>query len=230
MKKIGLIGGISWQSTLEYYRIINETTMERLGNGHSAKILIDSLDFGEVEEFIREKNFAGLTAMLISSAKTLENSGAELLLICANTMHFVAPAVQENINIPLVHIVDVTIKKIQERNLSCVALLGTQFTMEQNFYKERLVQHGIEVLVPELEDREFIHKTIFTELFQRIIKPETKKRFLEIIEKLNKQGAQGVILGCTELPLLLNQQDCSIPVFDTTEIHSKAAVELALLQ
>jgi len=228
MKKIGLIGGISWQSTLEYYRIINETAMERLGSGHSAKIVIDSLDFGEVEVFIREKNFEGLTEMIISSAKILEKSGAEMVLICANTMHFVAPEVQKNISIPLVHIVDVTIDKIKEKNLSCVALLGTQFTMEQDFFKERLVQQGIGVLIPEIEDREFIHKAIFTELFQGIIKPGTKNRFLQIIDSLNRQGAQGVILGCTEIPLLLHQEDCSIPVFDTTEIHSKAAVELAI--
>jgi len=228
MKKIGLVGGISWQSTLEYYRIINETAMARLGNGHSAKILIESLDFGEVEVLIKEQDFAGLTDLIVNSAKTLERAGAELLLICANTMHFVAPQVQQSISIPLVHILDATIERIREQGLSCVALLGTEFTMEQDFYKGKLIQQGINVLIPGKEDRHFVHQTIFTELFQRIIRPDTKSRFLTIIDSLSRQGAQGVILGCTELPLLLNQQDCSIPVFDTTEIHSKAAVDFAM--
>jgi aspartate racemase len=229
MKKIGLIGGTSWQSTLDYYRIINEAVMERVA-GHSARIVIDSLDFGEVEAFIKEKNFPGIYQMLINSARILENAGAELLLIGANTMHMAAAEVQASINIPLVHVVDATILKIREKKLSSVILLGTQFTMEQNFFKDRLVQQGIEVFVPELKDREFIHSIIFSELFKRIINPATKRRVLGIIDSLIKQGAQGVILGCTELPLLLSQNDCSIPVFDTTEIHSKAAVELALLQ
>lgn len=228
MKKIGLIGGISWKSTQEYYRIINETAIERLANGHAPKIILESIDFGEVEEFIREHNFAGLSELLVGTAKRLEREGAELLLICANTMHFFAPDVEANIGIPLVHMVDATIRKIKEKQLSCVALLGTEFTMEQEFYKERLVRQGIKVLVPEKEARSFIHNTIFTELFQGMTKPETKKRFLEIIDDLNGQGAEGVILGCTEIPLLISQQDCSIPVFDTTEIHAKAAVDLAI--
>lgn len=229
MKKIGLIGGTSWQSTVEYYRIINEYAAERLApERHLPKMIIESLDFGEVEAFINNQDFAGLSALLVKSALILENAGADMILICANTMHFFAPAVEANIHVPLVHMVDETIKKIKEMNLTCVSLLGTEFTMEQDFYKDRLIKQGIQVLIPEKEDRQFIHKTIFTELFKGSAKPETKKKFLEIIDSQAQEGAQGVILGCTEIPLVIKQQDCSIPVFDTTEIHAKAAVEFAI--
>lgn len=228
MKTIGLIGGLSWQSTLEYYRIINETMTERLGNGHAAKIIIDSLDFGEVDDFIHKKDFAGLSALIVNSAKRLEKAGAEILLIGANTMHFVAQDVIDNIQIPLLHIVEATIEKIREKSLTGVALLGTRFTMEQDFYKQRLIDQGIEVFIPSVDDMDFIHNTIFTELFKAVRNPESKKRFLRIIDSLVKQGAQGVILGCTEIPMLIKQEDCTVPVFDTTEIHALAAVELAL--
>jgi len=227
MKTIGLIGGMGWQSTLEYYRIINETMLSRTGNGHAAKIIIDSLDFGEVEDLIHRNDFAGLTTMLVHSARKLELAGAELLLIGANTMHFVAPEVSRNVSIPLVHIVDVTIEKIREKGLSKVGLLGTKFTMEQDFFKQRLMQHGIKAIVPELVERAFIHRTIFTELFIGKINPVSKTRFLKIIGSLIEGGAQGIILGCTEIPMLIKQDDCPVPVFDTTLIHSVAAVDLA---
>jgi aspartate racemase len=230
MKKIGLIGGLSWQSTVEYYRYINEAVAERAGGRHAAKILIDSLDFGEVEAFILKKDYAGLASLLIGSARMLEQSGAELLLIGANTPHFLAPQVQESIGIPLIHIVDSTIDKIREKNLTVVALLGTKFTMEQGFFIEKLTLQGMSVHVPEPEERDFIHDTIFSELFYAVINPATKEKFLKIIDGLVSKGAQGIILGCTEIPLLIHQQDCSIPVFDTTKIHSLAAVEMALEQ
>ena len=228
MKTIGLIGGISWQSTLEYYRIINENAMKRLGNGHTARILVDSLDFGEVDDFIRRNDFSGLAAMIIHSARRLEQAGSELLLICANTMHFIAKKVQESIHIPLVSIVDVTIEKILQKELSRVALLGTKFTMEQDFFKEKLVQQHIEVLVPGADDRDFIHHTIFRELFSGQKNPVSKARFLGIIQTLVESGAEGIILGCTEIPMLIKQEDCTVPVFDTTEIHAMAAVEKAI--
>jgi aspartate racemase len=228
MKRIGLIGGLSWKSTVEYYRYINEEISERLGGRHSAKILIDSLDFAEVEAFILKQDFDGLARLLICSAKILEQSGAEVLLLGANTPHFLAPQVQASIQIPLIHIADATAEKILEKNISTVALLGTKFTMEQDFYKERLVRNGISVLIPEEDNRRFIHDTIFSELFYAVLNPVTKERFLKIIDELTAQGAQGVILGCTEIPLLIRQEDCQIPVFDTTKIHSTAAVTASL--
>lgn len=227
MKTIGLIGGMSWQSTIEYYRIINSVVVRRTKGKHAAKIVIDSVDFGEVEVLISNQDFAGLTALLVNSAQKLEKAGAELLMIGANTMHFAAEPVQESISIPLVNIVDATIEAIQAKSLTKVGLLGTKFTMEQDFFKQRLRTKGIEVNVPGAEDREFIHQTIFRELFNATINPDSKKRFLSIMNGLAGEGAQGIILGCTEIPLLIKQEDTVLPVFDTTEIHSLAAIELA---
>jgi len=228
MKTIGLIGGTGWQSTLDYYRILNETMMERTGGKHFAKIVLISLDFKEVESFIINHDFNGLSLMMVKTAQSLEKAGAELMMIGANTMHLFAPEVQQSINIPLVHIADVTIRKIKEKGLDKIGLLGTKFTMEHDFYKDRIRENGIGVLVPESSDRDFIQNTITSELFQAILKPESKQRFLNIIESLVTRGAQGIILGCTEIPLLIKQNDCKVPVFDTTEIHAKAAVELAI--
>jgi len=228
MKTIGLIGGTGWQSTLDYYRIMNETTMERTGGRHFAKIVLISLDFKQVEQFIINNDFKGLSLMMVKTAQSLEKAGAELMMIGANTMHLFAPEVQQSINIPLVHIADVTIRKIKEKGLDKIGLLGTKFTMEHDFYKDRIRENGIGVLVPESSDRDFIQNTITSELFQAILKPESKQRFLNIIESLVTRGAQGIILGCTEIPLLIKQNDCKVPVFDTTDIHAKAAVELAI--
>ena len=180
-----------------------------------------------MEVLISNQDFAGLTALLVNSAQKLEKAGAELLMIGANTMHFAAEPVQDSISIPLVNIVDATIKAIQAKNLTKVGLLGTKFTMEQDFFKKRLIANDIDVNVPGAEDREFIHQTIFKELFSAHINPESKKRFLSIMDKLANDGAQGIILGCTEIPLLIKQEDTMLPVFDTTEIHALAAVELA---
>ncbi len=228
MKTIGLIGGMSWQSTIEYYRIINNEVNRRTGGKHAAKIIIDSFDFKEVEELMRNEDFAGLTALLVNSAQKLEKAGAELLMIGANTMHFAAEPVQESISIPLVNIVDATIEAIRSKSLTKVGLLGTKFTMEKDFFKQRLLMNGIDVNMPGAEDREFIHQTIFRELFNAHINPESKKRFLSIMDGLANDGAQGIILGCTEIPLLIKQEDTALPVFDTTEIHALAAVEIVL--
>jgi aspartate racemase len=180
-----------------------------------------------VEVLISNQDFAGLTALLVNSAQKLETAGAELLMIGANTMHFAAEPVQESVSIPLVHIVDATIAAIRAKGLTKVGLLGTKFTMEQDFFRQRLISNGIDVNVPGTEDREFIQQTIFKELFSAVINPESKKRFMFIMDGLAQEGAQGIILGCTEIPLLIKQEDMILPVFDTTEIHALAAVELA---
>jgi aspartate racemase len=227
MKTIGLIGGMNWQSTIEYYRIINNEVLRRTSGKHAARIVIDSVDFGEVYMLFTKQDFEGLTGLLLKAAGNLENAGAELLMIGANTMHFAAETVQAGIHIPLVSIVDATLTAIRAKGLTRVGLLGTKFTMEQPYFKHRLRSNGIEVSVPGEEDREFIQQTIFTELFNATLNPKSKKRFLSIMEVLAKDGAQGIVLGCTEIPLLIKQEDTALPVFDTTEIHSLAAVEMA---
>ena len=227
MKTIGLIGGLSWQSTIDYYRIINKEVVRITNGKHTARIIIDSVDFGDVEGFMKNQDFGGLSAMLVNSAQKLEMAGAELLLIGANTMHFAADSVQESISIPLIHIVDATIAAIRKKSLTKVALLGTRYTMENDFFKKRVISRGIDVNIPDEADREFIHQTIFSELFSAIINPDSKKRFLSIMARLADDGAQGIILGCTEIPLLIKQEDTTLPVFDTTEIHALAAVESA---
>jgi aspartate racemase len=228
MKTIGLIGGLSWQSTVDYYRFINKAVLRRTKGKHAAKMIIDSVDFGEVEAFMKNDDFKGLSVMLIKSAQRLENAGAELLMIGANTMHFAEETVKAGIEIPLVSIVDATIAAIHEKKLTKAGLLGTKLTMEWDFFKTRLIAKGIQVNVPGKEDRNFIQEIIFRELFNATVKPETKKRVLSIMDALAADGAQGIILGCTELPILIQQKDTALPVFDTTEIHAMAAVELAL--
>jgi aspartate racemase len=228
MKTIGLIGGLSWQSTVDYYRFINKAVLRRTKGKHAAKVIIDSVDFGEVEDFMKKDDFKGLSVMLIKSAQRLENAGADLLMIGANTMHFAEETVKAGIEIPFVSIVDATIDAIHEKKLTKAGLLGTKLTMEWDFFKTRLMAKGIQVNVPEKEDREFIHEIIFRELFNATVKPETKKRVLSIMDSLAADSAQGIILGCTELPILIQQADTALPVFDTTEIHAMAAVELAL--
>lgn len=227
MKTIGLIGGLSWQSTIDYYRFMNMEVLKRTNGKHEAKIIIDSVDFGEVEAFMKEKDFEGIRTMMVKSALRLEKAGADLVMIGANTMHFAAETVREAISVPLVSIMDATIEAIRAKSLTKVGLLGTKYTMEEDFFKQRLITKGIDVNVPGEEDREFIHQTIFKELFIAAINPESKKRFLSIMDGLANDGAQGIILGCTEIPLLIKQEDTSLPVFDTTEIHAMAAVEMA---
>ncbi len=228
MKTLGLIGGTGWVSTVEYYRIINQQINERLGGLSSAKMLLYSVN---QQEFRPAADLAGLGEFadyLTGIARRLESAGADCLLLCANTPHMAADLVQKNIRIPLIHIAEVTAKAILEKNLKTVGLLGTKFTMEQTFYRERLGKFGITTLVPEESEREYIHRTIMTELEKAILKDGTRKKYLEIIDGLVKRGAEGIILGCTEIPLLIKQSDCTIPVFDTTELHAIAAVEFAL--
>jgi aspartate racemase len=229
MKTIGLVGGMSWESTLEYYRIINQYTKERLGGFHSARIVMYSVDFAEVESQQHEGRWDDLTRLMIDAAQRVERGGAELLVICTNTMHKMADDVQKDIRIPIVHIVDVTAEAIKSRSRKRGGLLGTRFTMEQDFYKGRLVRnHALEVLVPEEKEREDIHRILYNELCLGEIKEKSKGTFQNIIAHLAARGAQGIILGCTEIPLLVSQEDYEIPLFDTTALHARAAVDAAL--
>ncbi|MBP1766594.1 MAG: putative aspartate racemase [Candidatus Aminicenantes bacterium] len=229
MKTIGLLGGMSWESTLEYYRVINEYTKERLGGFHSGKIVLYSVDFAEVETQQHEGRWDDLTRLMIDAALRVERGGAELLVICTNTMHKMADDVQKGIRIPVLHIVDVTAEAIKSHSMKKVGLLGTRFTMEQDFYKGRLVRnHGFEVIVPEEKEGEEIHRILYDELCLGEIKKRSKETFQRIIANLEARGAQGIILGCTEIPLLVSQEDYKIPLFDTTTLHARAAVDYAL--
>ena len=228
MKTIGLIGGLSWESTAEYYRHLNILVREHLGELHSAKCVVYSFDFEEIVTMQKNGAWEDATNSMIDAAKTLEKSGADLLLICTNTMHKMAEEVQASVSIPLLHIADETGKKIKEKKLKKVGLLGTKFTMEHDFYKDRLLSLGIETIVPSKEDRATVHNIIFDELCKGIILPESKAKYVEIMEKLVSEGAEGMILGCTEIPLLIKENDISIPLFDTTYIHAKSAVSFAM--
>jgi len=228
MKTIGLIGGTRWISTVEYYTHINRMVNERLGGNNSAKILLYSINF---EDFNPPSGAAGwetAAEMFSKIAKGLESGGAKCLLLCANTPYMMADDIQQSINIPLIHIAEVTAEEIMKQNITKVALLGTKVTMEQTFFKNKLEEKGIESVIPNSLDREFISETIFNELGKGIFRPGTKKRYLQIIDELKNQGADGVILGCTEIPLIIKQSDCYITTFDTTHIHANAAVDFAL--
>jgi aspartate racemase len=229
MKTIGLIGGMSWESSAEYYRIINQTVKERLGGLHSAQCILFSFDFQEIEQLQHQGEWTKLTDLMIRAAQRLQGAGAELLIICTNTMHKMAQEVQSSVGISLVHIADAAAKAVMEKGLDKVALLGTRFTMEEDFYKKTLREkYKLNVIIPSESDREVIDHVIYTELCRGIMRQSSRKQFKTIIEKLSSNGAQGVILGCTEIPLLINQQDAAIPLFDTTKIHAQAAVEMAL--
>jgi len=228
MKTIGIIGGLSWVSSVDYYRIINEQVNQRIGGVDAARIILYSINYGDIVRLTRQDDWATITTIFCDAAKKLEMAGADCLLLGANTAHRVASEVQAAIKIPLLHISDVTAKAIEEKKLNTVALLGTKFTMELDFYHDILRNHGIATIIPGDADRDFIHATIYDELGKNVFLPETKQRYLEIINHLIKEGAQGVILGCTEIPLLIKPEDVSVPVFDTAEIHAKAAVEFCL--
>ncbi|RPH60826.1 MAG: aspartate/glutamate racemase family protein [Chloroflexi bacterium] len=229
MKTIGLIGGMSWESSLEYYRIINEAAHEALGGVHSAKSVMYSVDFAEIEAMQREGRWDDATRAMIAAAQQVEAGGADFLLICTNTMHKMAAEVQANIHIPLLHIADATAEAIKSQGLRKIGLLGTNFTMEGDFYRGRLVEkHGLEALIPGAEDRAVVHRVIYEELVVGKIVPASKLEYLRIIEGLVLAGAQGVILGCTEIGLLVKQADSRVPLFDTTRIHALAAVKYAL--
>ena len=229
MKTIGLIGGMSWESSIEYYRIINEETRKKLGGLHSAKSVKVSVDFAEIEVFQSEGRWNEAAKMLMFAGKNLEDGGADFVVLCTNTMHKVAAEINNHINIPLLHIADATARKIRSNNIKRIGLLGTVFTMEENFYKGRLTQnYGLEVLIPEPDERKTINRIIYDELCLGNIVPSSKEQYLKIIDGLVNMGAEGIILGCTEIGLLVRQQDCTVPLFDTTRIHAEAAVELAL--
>ena len=229
MKTIGLLGGMSWESSIEYYRIINETVRDRLGGLHSARSVMYSVDFAEIEALQHEGKWGEATDLMIAAAQHVEKGGADFLVICTNTMHRMAEEVQEGIGIPLLHIADATAAKIRARGLRVVGLLGTKFTMEEGFYKGRLIdRHGLEVLVPSDEGREIVHRAIYDELVMGVIEPKSKAQYIQIIEELVSMGAQGIILGCTEIGLLVGEKDVTVPVFDTALIHATAAVEHAL--
>jgi aspartate racemase len=228
MKTIGLIGGLSWESTTVYYHYINRYIQQQLGGIHSAKCLIYSFNFEEIAKLQREGEWELATNKMIEAAKVLENGGADLIAICTNTMHLMAGEVQDAVNVPLIHIVDCVVEEIKKKNLSKVGLLGTRFTMEEPFYKELLNKDNIEVIIPDEEDRQIVHDVIFGELCKGINEPASKEAYLNIINKLVERGAEGVILGCTEIPLLIQQNDTSIPLFDTTAIHANKVAQIAL--
>ncbi|PGM57146.1 aspartate/glutamate racemase family protein [Bacillus sp. AFS053548] len=229
MKTIGLIGGMSWESSLLYYQIMNERVKEKLGGHHSAKSLLYSVDFQEIKTLQFEDRWDELTKIMIEIAKKLEASGADCLVICTNTMHKMAKEVEESVKIPLLHIADATAKEIVNNGIKKVALLGTAFTMEHDFYKGRLIeQFGLDVIVPNEAERKRIHNIIYEELCLGIVKEESKQVYLNIIDHLMERGAEAVILGCTEITMLISQENCSIPVFDTTRIHAESAVDFAL--
>lgn len=229
MKTIGLIGGMSWESSLEYYRIINEFVRDKLGGLHSAKIVLYSFDLAQMNALQNEGNWDAAAQLLIGAAQRLERAGADVLAICTNTMHKVANQVQKNVDIPLLHIADATAENIKIKGLQKVGLLGTKFTMEEHFYKQRLTdKHGLDVIVPAEEERHIINHVIYDELCRGQVKPSSKETFRKIMQNLAANGAQGIILGCTEIGLLVDQQDVQIPLFDTTAIHAKAVAQFAL--
>ena len=229
MKTIGLIGGMSWESSMTYYRIINETTRARLGGLHSAKSIMYSVDFGEIEALQHQGNWDDLVTRMIDVARNVEKGGADFVIICTNTMHKMAEDVQNHITIPLLHIADATADKIKSRGMQTVALLGTRFTMEENFYKGRLIRnYGLEVMIPPTDAMQIVHDVIYNELCVGEIRESSKKQYVDIMERLMENGAEGIILGCTEIGLLVQDQDCRVPLFDTARIHAEAAVEYAL--
>lgn len=228
MKTLGLIGGLSWFSTTVYYNTINQLTNQILGGSHSARLLLYSVDFNDFKTLQEKNDWEQIEKMLTGIAQRLENAGADSIVMASITTHLVADGIREKIKIPLLHIAEETAKEVVRQKVSKVGLLGTKFTMENPFFRERLSKFGLEPIIPKIADRDFIHTSVFNELTKGIFKVETKKKYLDIIEELFKEGAQGIILGCTEIPLLINQSDCNIIVFDTIAIHSKAAVDFAL--
>jgi aspartate racemase len=230
MKTIGMLGGMSWESTGLYYRVINEETKRLRGGLHSAPIVMVSVDFQEIEVLQHRDDWAACAAILSDSARRIEASGAEFLLICTNTMHRVAPEIECAIDIPLLHIADATAARIRAAGIERIGLIGTRFTMEQDFYRGRLEQHGIEVLVPPQADREIVHRVIYDELCMGVVRDESREEFLRIINGLESGGAEGVIEGCTEIVMLVQKEHTDVPLFDTTEIHCQEAVAEALRQ
>ena len=228
MKTLGLIGGMSWESTVPYYRQINEAVKAQLGGLHSAKIILYSVDFAEVEHLQSSGQWQTAGALLADIAKKLEQAGAEALVLCTNTMHKVADAITEAVDIPLLHIADPTARAIQQAGHTTVGLLGTRFTMEQDFYRQRLEQHGLTVLTPAPADRERVHQIIYQELCLGQVRNASRQAYLQVIADLGARGAQAIILGCTEIAMLIQPEDCSLPLFDTTALHARSAAHWAM--
>ncbi|MDG2517649.1 aspartate/glutamate racemase family protein [Lysobacter soli] len=229
MKTLGLIGGMSWESTVPYYRTINQTVKEQLGGLHSARLLLYSVDFAEIEKLQHAGDWDAAGAVLADAARSLKAGGAQLLVICTNTMHKVADAVETASGLPLLHIADATGDAIRARGITRIGLLGTRFTMEQDFYRRRLIErHGLDVLVPEPDERDLVHRVIYDELCQGVIRDESRAQYRRVMDGLVARGAQGIILGCTEIGLLVGEGDASVPLFDTTALHARAAALAAL--
>lgn len=229
MKTIGLIGGMSWESTVPYYRLINEGVKRRLGGLHSARIILYSVDFHDIEVLQRDGRWDEAGALLANAARALHSAGAELLVLCTNTMHKVAPAIEAAVTIPLLHIADPTAIAVKQAGISTVGLLGTRFTMEQDFYRGRLeAHHGLKVVIPDAADRDTVHRVIYDELCLGMTLAESRATYRGIIGRLVAQGAQGIILGCTEIGLLVGPADAPVPIFDTTALHAAAAADMAL--
>lgn len=229
MKKIGLIGGISWVSTTDYYKLINLGINEKLGGLNFSECLVYSFNYADIKKNNDNNDWDSTFNMLFKGCEFLKSGGAEAIILCANTMHLIADRLQEAIGLPIIHIASETAVEIEKQQLKKVGLLGTKFTMELDFFKEKLTDKGIETIIPaSQEDRDFIHYTVFEELGRGIVTDETKKRYLEISNELIKNGAEGIILGCTEIPMVIKPEDLSVPIFDTTAIHANAAVEFQL--
>ena len=228
MKTIGLIGGMSWESTTTYYQIINETIKNELGGLHSAKCILYSVDFSEIEECQANGNWAKSAEILSGAAKKLESAGADFIVICTNTMHKIVPQIQNHINIPILHIAEATAETLIRQNIKNVALLGTKYTMTQDFYKERLISKGLSVIIPSAKEVEEVNRIIYNELCVGIISASSRKIYSEIIERLKSAGAEAVILGCTEIGMLIRKDDSALPVFDTTVIHAQKAALQAI--
>lgn len=229
METIGLIGGMSWESSLVYYRFINEEIKARLGGLHSAKCIMHSVDFAEIEPLQHQGKWAEAAEQMIEAARHVQDGGADFVVLCTNTMHKVADALERHLQIPLLHIADATAEAIKRQGLQRVGLLGTKFTMEDHFYRGRLIdKHGIEVIVPDEQERQAVHDVIYNELCLGNVRQESKRRYVDIMGHLVRRGTQGIVLGCTEIGLLVGQKDSEVPVFDTTGIHAQAAVEYAL--
>lgn len=231
MKTIGLLGGMSWESTIPYYRQINQHIKQQLGGLHSAKIILYSVDFADIEALQRSGDWDRAGELLAEAAVKLQSAGADCLVLCTNTMHKVAAVIETAVTIPLLHIADATAEAIQLAGLNKVALLGTRFTMEQDFYKKRLTEsYGLEVLVPDEESRALVHQVIYQELCLGVVKPDSRLQYQQIMADLVVQGAEAIILGCTEIALLVSAEDCAVPLFDTTFLHAQKAADFALEQ
>ncbi|WP_213384942.1 aspartate/glutamate racemase family protein [Acinetobacter pittii] len=228
MKTIGLLGGMSWESTALYYQQINKMVHRKLGKLHSAKVIINSVDFEEIAALQAKGLWQEAGTYLAEQAQNLEKAGANCILVCTNTMHKVAAQIEDSITVPFLHIADATAKEILSQNIGKVALLGTAFTMEQDFYKSRLWDYGIDVIIPNEEDRKTVHRIIYEELCLGVINPDSQQKYIAIVERLIAEGAQGIILGCTEICMLIGELKFSVPLFDTTAIHAKEAVSFSL--